>query len=103
MPRVCTAGGLGGSLVCPLPCWAPAVTGLHSSGSAGGGASLAAVLRGRGRGSLSVFVLLLLHLLHDFPDLALGSLGRGQEMGVGMAEHNSITAPQLLTLGQARE
>lgn len=101
MPRVCTAGGLRGSLVCPLPCWAPAVTGLHSSGSAGGGASLAAVLRGRG--SLSVFVLLLLHLLHDFPDLALGSLGRGQDMGVGMAEHNSITAPQLLTLGQARE
>lgn len=38
------------------------------------GASLAVL---RGRGSLSVFLLLLLHLLYDFPDLALCSLGEG--------------------------
>lgn len=65
-----------GSLVCPLTCWGPALAGGYIRRAVLAGASLAVL---RGRGSLSVFVLLLLHLLHDFPDLALGSL-TGKEM-----------------------
>lgn len=61
-------GGVFGLLPCPA-------LGLHSWG--GAGASLAVLLRGRG--SLSVFLLLLLHLLDDFPDLALCSLERGEK------------------------
>lgn len=78
-PRAPVLGCQGGSGLFGL---SPALLG--SGGGSGGyirravlaGASLAVL---RGRGSLSVFVLLLLHLLHDFPDLALGSLGGRQE------------------------
>lgn len=73
-PRAPVLGGRRGSGLFGL---SPALLG--SGGGSGGyirravlaGASLAVL---RGHGSLSVFVLLLLHLLHDFPDLALGSL-----------------------------
>lgn len=81
--------GAWGAAAVPVPVPAPRglfgllparwVAGLHSSGGAGrhtAGASLAVL---RGRGSLSVFLLLLLHLLDDFPDLALCSLA-GKEM-----------------------
>lgn len=77
---------------------------LRGSGSGGrgyirravlAGASLAAVLRGRG--SLSVFVLLLLHLLHDFPDLALGGLGWGARNG---GRHSREEPPPSTTASQ---
>lgn len=86
--------GAWGAAAVPVPVPAPRglfgllparwLAGLHSSGGAGrhtAGASLAVL---RGRGSLSVFLLLLLHLLDDFPDLALCSLGREREAGVRM-------------------
>lgn len=112
-----------GSLVCPLTCWGPALAGGYIRRAVLAGASLAVL---RGRGSLSVFVLLLLHLLHDFPDLALGSLSRARNRAWGghqrlgslppppatpelsprqavSAPRNSITTLQLLTPGQAQK
>lgn len=88
MPGSAPPGG-SGLFGCALPCWAGgAGRGLHSSGGAAG-ASLAVL---RGRGSLSVFVLLLLHLLHDFPDLALRRLGEGEKRGYSRTERNSTAA-----------
>lgn len=120
-PRFCAAWLQGGSGVFGL---SPALLGA----GAGGGYIRRAVLAGaslavlRGRGSLSVFVLLLLHLLHDFPDLALGSLRGARNEGLGgstrgwapppltatpelsppqavSAPHNSSVTLQLLTPG----
>lgn len=83
--------GSGGSLVC-----SPDLLGgvrrwqrrgyIHRAVLAGtAGASLAVL---RGWGSLSVFLLLLLHLLYDFPDLALCSLGgRGGARTRGQGGH----------------
>lgn len=67
--------------LCPgvlFGCSLPVLAGVHSS-ARWEGASLAVL---RGRGSLSVFLLLLLHLLDDFPDLALCSLERKREAAV---------------------
>lgn len=77
-----------GGLWFALTCWGgPVAVELHSSGGAGqqAGASLAVL---RAWGTLSVFLLLQLHLLDDFPDLALCSLEREQQelevrMGTG--------------------
>lgn len=73
-------GGGGDLWFAPLTCWGVRRRQwgyIHRVVLAGtAGASLAVL---RGRGSLSVFLLLLLHLLYDFPDLALCSL-TGKEM-----------------------
>jgi len=74
------------------------------------GASLAVL---RGWGSLSVLLLLLLHLLYDFPDLALCSLGgRGEARAGGQGRRRERLRPppashraspsELLSTGRAR-
>lgn len=82
LAAVGAGSGGGGLWFAPLTCWGGVRRWqrwgyIHRAVLAGTvGASLAVL---RGRGSLSMFLLLLLHLLYDFPDLALCSL-TGKEM-----------------------
>lgn len=73
------SGGCRKGSVHPLLCWCP-------------GASLAAL----GGDSLRVSLLLLLHLLHDFPDLALGRLA-SKEMPNNSDDHFLVFIRRLVT------
>lgn len=97
LAAVGAGSGGGGLWFAPLTCWGGVRRWqrwgyIHRAVLAGTvGASLAVL---RGRGSLSMFLLLLLHLLYDFPDLALCSLGgRGeQEPGIRVGTASSLSS-----------